>query len=1003
MPERLTFTLTGRDELSRVLNGTADSADRLRLRLSGITADSDGRLRDLRGRFLDADEAARRLGNSSHATRDSLTNLSDSAKKLGEHLKASLISLAPAAIPATAGLAQAAGVLAVQFGAVALSAAAYGLALAPQITAIGEAVKAQDKYNEAVRQHGATSEKAIKAQVEYQQALAALPPETQKAAVAVGLLKTNFQDWSDSLSGDVMGPFNKGVAVANALIPETTGLVKGASGQFDRLITLVGGAISTPGFDALNDRVTDFADRTLDHAVDELTIFLAKLESGNVGGGGDFERFLDLARDSAPEVLNTLENLGEALLSVLQAGSEVGVGMLDVINILSGIVSAVPPEAIATMLQLAIAIKAVRLAAVGTDAAKAALLALGTQIMAMRTAAAGAPGVIGGVTAAIGGLSRGAKLALAGTGIGLLLVALGELSSRSQKAPPDVDKLTTSLKILADTGRVSGEAARAFGKDLSGLGDSLQKVTDPEGLDQVQQSIISFFGTDSTPIKNAKEDIDAFDKALAGLVSSGNAKLAASALRETIAQLEAQGKDTSKLRSQLDDYNDALAGQALEQRLAAQSMGLFGDQAQKVQAQLDAQKQSADGLRQSIQALNDANRAGLSGMIGFEAAIDAASKAAKDNAGVLDMQGGKLTLNTDKQRAAAQALNDLAAKTDEAAASTRESGGSWAEVAGIYERGRQQLIKNAEQMGLTKQEAAALADQILKTPDKTAMLKADISDWQEKIATAEEQLKTAKGDKRAELTANIADWSAKVAAAERQLAGAKDSKQAKLTANIADWRAKIANAERQLKTAKGDKRAQLTANIRDWQAKVAAAQRQINNLPRSKSSTLTVTYRTVFETIGSAPKTTADLLRQQADRFKAQGGIIRRASGGPIPGFPGGGLLQGPGTPTSDSIPIWASTGEYVVKAASVAKYGVKFLDALNAGRLPTGQAAPRPGLAAATAPARQPQTPQAGGEFTGTLVLDSGQFLGVVRGTVQPMIRASEQEQAHRAKVGRR
>ncbi|MFJ6729986.1 phage tail tape measure protein [Streptomyces sp. NPDC091281] len=42
------------------------------------------------------------------------------------------------------------------------------------------------------------------------------------------------------------------------------------------------------------------------------------------------------------------------------------------------------------------------------------------------------------------------------------------------------------------------------------------------------------------------------------------------------------------------------------------------------------------------------------------------------------------------------------------------------------------------------------------------------------------------------------------------------------------------------------------------------------------------------------------------------------------------------------------------------------------------------------------------GGQFTGELVLDSGELLGVIRGTVRPMIQASEKAQAYRAKVGR-
>ncbi|MGW1546608.1 hypothetical protein [Streptomyces sp. NPDC002346] len=886
MAERLTFTLSGRDELSRVMNGTADSADRLRLRLAGITADSDGRLRDLRGRFLDADDATRRLGDSSHATRDSLANLSASAGKLGEALKANLISLAPAAIPAAAALAGVAAQVAAQFGAVAVAAGVYALALGPQITAIGEAVDAQGKYEEAVRTSGRTSEEAVKAQVAYQQKLAKLPPETREAAVAVGLLKDAYQDWSDSLAGDVMGPFTKGVAIANALLPKTTGLVKDASWQFGRLVTMVGGAISTPGFDALNSRFTNFADRTMDNAVDKLTIFLAKADAGEVGGG--ISKFLDYARANGPAVWDTLENVGEALLNILEAGSGVGVGMLDVINALSGIVSAVPPEAIATLLQLAIAIKAVRLAAVGASAAGAAMTALGVQIAAMTTAAAAAPTRVAAVTASIGALSRGAKLAMAGTGIGLLLIALTELSSSSKKAPPDVDKLTTSLKIFADTGEVSGEAARAFGKDLSGLGDSLQKVTDPKGLDQFQQSIISFFGTDSTPIKDAKKDIDAFDKSLASLVSSGNAKLAAAALQDTIEKLESQGKNTDKLRSQLDDYNDALAGQAFEQRLAAESMGLFGTQALEVQAKLDAQKASADGLRQSIQALNDVNRQGLSGMIGFEAAIDAASKAASENAGVLDMQGGKLTLTTDKQRAAAGALNDLAAKTDEATASARESGASWEEVSGIYNRGRSSFLKSAEAMGLTESQAKRLADQILKTPNKTAYLKGDLQDLRDKLADAKARLKKAPSSKTAHIKGEIADLKRKIAEAEGRLN---------------DFNGKTATAYIDVQT------------------------RYTNPTPGPYAG------KYVFP--------------------KANGGLIHRANGGPIPGYPGGGFLQGPGTATSDSILLWGSNGEYMIKAASVQKYGLPFMDDLNEGRLPVGRSAATPGRpASAPSPA---------------------------------------------------
>lgn len=54
------------------------------------------------------------------------------------------------------------------------------------------------------------------------------------------------------------------------------------------------------------------------------------------------------------------------------------------------------------------------------------------------------------------------------------------------------------------------------------------------------------------------------------------------------------------------------------------------------------------------------------------------------------------------------------------------------------------------------------------------------------------------------------------------------------------------------------------------------------------------------------------------------------ATGGYIQGFDGGGSVRGAGTETSDSIPAMLSNGEYVIRASSVRRLGVSFLDDLN-------------------------------------------------------------------------
>lgn len=47
-------------------------------------------------------------------------------------------------------------------------------------------------------------------------------------------------------------------------------------------------------------------------------------------------------------------------------------------------------------------------------------------------------------------------------------------------------------------------------------------------------------------------------------------------------------------------------------------------------------------------------------------------------------------------------------------------------------------------------------------------------------------------------------------------------------------------------------------------------------------------------------------------------------------GYSSGGLIKGPGSSTSDSILLWASNDEYILKARAVRRYGLGFINALN-------------------------------------------------------------------------
>ena len=67
-------------------------------------------------------------------------------------------------------------------------------------------------------------------------------------------------------------------------------------------------------------------------------------------------------------------------------------------------------------------------------------------------------------------------------------------------------------------------------------------------------------------------------------------------------------------------------------------------------------------------------------------------------------------------------------------------------------------------MGLTKAEAASLANQILKTPDKTAKLKGNLEDLEAKLKAAKGKLASVPDSRKAKVRAEISDLEAKIRA-----------------------------------------------------------------------------------------------------------------------------------------------------------------------------------------------------------------------------------------------
>ncbi|MFG2330177.1 hypothetical protein ACGFMM_11185 [Streptomyces sp. NPDC048604] len=205
-----------------------------------------------------------------------------------------------------------------------------------------------------------------------------------------------------------------------------------------------------------------------------------------------------------------------------------------------------------------------------------------------------------------------------------------------------------------------------------------------------------------------------------------------------------------------------------------------------------------------------------------------------------------------------------------------------------------------------------------------------------------------------------------------------------LKMNIDNWTSQIATAKAQMKSVPPEKQAELKARINDLQAKVAQANRALASI---EDENVNVTVTTRYVVVGDS---------SAARKAGVHGSQLKLARGGLV-GFPGGGMVHGPGTGTSDSILARVSKGEFVVRAASVQKYGPEVLHAINQGRLGTAMPAPTPALPVPRQAAARPA-----GDVHVHVHFDDPALRDLINVTVEPKIRDSEQRQARRATTGR-
>lgn len=165
----------------------------------------------------------------------------------------------------------------------------------------------------------------------------------------------------------------------------------------------------------------------------------------------------------------------------------------------------------------------------------------------------------------------------------------------------------------------------------------------------------------------------------------------------------------------------------------------------------------------------------------------------------------------------------------------------------------------------------------------------------------------------------------------------------KFKGEISDLDSKIKTAQQRVDSLKQRRKTAVGADKAQLEVAVAQAQARLDSLKQRRAATirasdqasgkLSFVQRLLNNLDGRVATTYVNTVRSESHASP----YFKKWRGGPI-GFPGGGPISGPGTGTSDSIPIMASNGEYMINAKSTAKYR-GLIEAINSDRLGGGGA----------------------------------------------------------------
>lgn len=532
-----------------------------------------------------------------------------------------------------------------------------------------------------------------------------------------------------------------------------------------------------------------------------------------------------------------------------------------------------------------------------------------------------------------------------------LIAGLAEIGSRMKETGASVEEMTNRFQSGAAI--INGATFEAGTFSLQEYQHALADVARPSTWSSIQQHVASFgdsiaalAGADSrSDLQKFKDDLTHAGEALA--------KMNTGDMTRGFKQLSQELTDGTEpammdLINSMPEFKAHLVAMANQAKLSADDSTLLKIALGQIDASAreatpatgtlsDAIKQadeSSKGAAPSINEVTDAIKkfsdviiGASNSAIGYQQAVADAAQSAKDH-------GQNLDITTEAGRKNQKALNDLASSALKLVDDMGKAGTSQEEMRAQMETARSQFIAAAEAMGMTGEEAAALADKYGLIPEKvttdveanTAPAKYDASQLVEEIDGSTGYV-TIGGDPKKcqytlEQTADTIDGTtgyidinadnAQSMDVLNRTVGVVDNSDG--TISILGDPAK-ARWEKDTVKAEVDQTTGTVTISGNDQASGTIRTIQYHR-DQLKDKTITITVNTITN------ESTTGAVNGGGPRslMYATGGAVEHHAAGHEVGFHG--AVYGPGTETSDSILSWLSRGEHVITAAEVRAAG---------------------------------------------------------------------------------